>query len=355
MKGMNRILHVWSGTQWIEIGGDMEHLVPISWENLKALRDAGELVPGAHYRITDYTCTTVQENTQSAGHVFDIIVTADDVNKLNENARACLHEGDTYFADSKLEAWKLMYCLDNDTDRFAWADEETGKGVIYRMIDEFNNDCPYDFKNLQFIRKLTDGVLDLASGVDTYVYTFNLWDGTSILDASNFERTLTENYTKNYCSNNIIKSKYKRFTGGGPGDSSVMFDKQYELNNIVLLNRYTNLGGGATGYHIGKSNFFDDNCYSITLGTACNFNSFDKYCYNNILGDKSKSNTFGNTCYSNTFGNYCSSNTFDTNCHSNTFSYGCYGNTFGANCNSNTFGDYCSSNTLVLLLFQHLW
>jgi len=25
-----------------------------------------------------------------------------------------------------------------------------GRGVIYRLIDEWNNDCPYDFKNIQF-------------------------------------------------------------------------------------------------------------------------------------------------------------------------------------------------------------
>ena len=28
------------------------------------------------------------------------------------------------------------------------------------MKDEWNNECPYDFKNIQFIRKLTDGYLD---------------------------------------------------------------------------------------------------------------------------------------------------------------------------------------------------
>jgi hypothetical protein len=27
---------------------------------------------------------------------------------------------------------------------------ESGKGVIYRMIDEFGNDCPYDFKNVLY-------------------------------------------------------------------------------------------------------------------------------------------------------------------------------------------------------------
>jgi hypothetical protein len=38
--------------------------------------------------------------------------------------------------------------LDNDSSRFAWADTENGEGVIYYMKDEFNNECPYDFKNI---------------------------------------------------------------------------------------------------------------------------------------------------------------------------------------------------------------
>ena len=86
--------------------------VPITWESLKILRDNSLLKPGQQYRITDYVTTTAQEDTRSAGHQFDIIVTADSADKLNENARACLHEGDTYFANSKLEAWKLKYCLE---------------------------------------------------------------------------------------------------------------------------------------------------------------------------------------------------------------------------------------------------
>ena len=55
---------------------------------------------------------------------------------LNEEARAIQHEGDTYFADCDLNAWKIWYCLDNDATRFAWTDSAKGKGVIYRMIDE---------------------------------------------------------------------------------------------------------------------------------------------------------------------------------------------------------------------------
>ena len=70
---------------------DYTNAVQIKYAELKSLRDAGNLVPGTQYRITDYTCTTSQANTRSAGHVFDIIVTADDESTLNEVARAALH------------------------------------------------------------------------------------------------------------------------------------------------------------------------------------------------------------------------------------------------------------------------
>lgn len=53
-----------------------------------------------------------------------------------------------YFNNSNLSAWELKYCLDNDTDRFAWASPD-GYGVIYYLKDEFNNSAPYDFKNIQ--------------------------------------------------------------------------------------------------------------------------------------------------------------------------------------------------------------
>ena len=128
------------------------NLIEVTYNDLKQLRDENKLITGALYRITDYECTTVQQNTRSAGHQFDIIVTALSESVLSEDAKAIQHSGDTYFSNSILAAWKLKYCLDNDTNRFNWADSTNGKGVIYQMIDEFNNNCSYDFKNIQFKR-----------------------------------------------------------------------------------------------------------------------------------------------------------------------------------------------------------
>lgn len=131
---------------------DTELAQSLTWAELKTLRDGSNLIPGKMYRITDYVATTTQEETRSANHPFDIIVTAISANALSEEAMAAVHAGDTYFANSQLSAWRLGYILDNDDSRYEWADTTNGKGVIYRLRDEFENECPYDFKGIQFAR-----------------------------------------------------------------------------------------------------------------------------------------------------------------------------------------------------------
>ena len=248
----------------------LAHMVPIGWSDLKALRDAGTLVPGRQYRITDYVATANGDmSSQSANHPFDIIVTADATNKLNEAARAIIHDGDLaddivdldtgertkYFADCSLAAWRIGYCLDNDTTRFAWAvaDGQTdavtgtgGRGVIYRMVDEFGNDVHYDFKGLKFLAYgYSDGV---------YRYTFDSGDADGNTD--------------------------KSLAGG----SSRVYDNRigvYAVAGTHILNRIVFKGS---------------------------------YCYSNTFGDGCNSNTFGGGCNSNTFGDRCSINTFGSNC-----------------------------------------
>ena len=404
----------------------------ILYADLLALINNDGLIPGQNYRITDYTTTTVQADTRSAGHQFDIIVTADSVNKLNENARACLHEGDTYFnrhmiyvpaqgcnpfvytsyanelqgsdyfyawydsvqdlylytlvenpvpgvdleygrgediivlygdgiasvshIATKLEAWEIKYCIYNDTSRFAWADTVNGKGVIYYMKDENRNECPYDFKNIQFIRKLTDGYLDEDNGGFIYVYTFTWFDeNDEVNDLSLIGNELTsdEGY-KPGIFNNTIKETTAY---------SVSFERNTPLfalgGNVFLYHHSfdTGLFYGCFNNSLGincNSNDFGDSCNSNDFGNRCSFNTFGSSCFNNTFGNQCNSNTFGNECHSNTFGNDCTSNMFGNgsyfnmfgnNSFSNTFGNGCYQNIFGNSCRSNTFGNECSYNT----------
>ena len=305
-------------------------ITEITWSSLKSLRDAGNLVPGQQYRITDYTCTTTQANSRSAGHVFDIIVTADSTDVLNEVARAVQHDGDTYFSiDNRacdLNAWKIWYCIDNDTDRFAWADRVHGKGVIYRMIDEHNNDCPYDFKNIQY-----------NGSWGYWAYTFNWRNNTLNIceDLSvNAHRNDMEGNT--YAYGNVIKP-----CDNGVGD--VYYGFSLCLNACVFLNTESYANDILSfGCH---NNIFGNNCYNNTFGHDCYNNTFGPDCINNTFGGGCYNNTFGSDCHDNTFGDGCGNNTFGVNCYTNIFGSNCQINTFGNRCNSNNFGNICNSNT----------
>ena len=82
-----------------------------TYAELVAARDAGELIPGQFYQITDYVTRVKAElsDVRSAGHPFDIIVLATSSTLLLEQAWATQHDGDTYFDGHNLQAWQLRY------------------------------------------------------------------------------------------------------------------------------------------------------------------------------------------------------------------------------------------------------
>lgn len=295
----------------------------VTYQELKQLRDLSLLVPGQYYRITDYVTTTSQWKTTSAGHQFDVVVLALSEKTLSEEAFAVLHEGDEYFAQCNLSAWKLWYSLDNDITRFAWAfpkvikvdcemdatsylyvrypkcdtptqyawayisgsegrdaydkfewsiedtdliytttEEVTlgmalvmeltdvtvadindcGKGVIYRMIDEFGNDCPYDFKNILFANALYNQALDM--------YTFNFLVKDALGVYSNFDASIKypgnvvyqESSTKyfkcnNICANNKIEYNISSWTQGS--SNKITYYKPLLYMNLFVYDAAT--------------------------------------------------------------------------------------------------------------------
>ena len=360
----------------------------VKYEELKDMRNKYKLVPGTWYRITNYACTTSQENTQSAGNQFDIIVRADDTSHLNENAFAAHHEGDEYFTKCKLEAWELKYCLDNDTSRFAWADRDLGRGVVFYMKDEWDNECPYDFKNIMFNRwpvsrventkipaKVLNELIDIFGFNDDqrkfqvcfgyqeydciygstvhkvepkgiYYYTFSVinyniesreYDLSYIEDGSIKGNNFYNDNDGGGFYGNIIKPRYNNTTSDNGG-----IDGAQVLNNIVLNGYYETNNVGGYLYIFGcNNNCFGCNCYDNTLGNDCHNNTFKNGCYDNTLGNTCHNNTFKNGCHNNTFGNTCHNNTLGNNCNNNTFGNNCYRNSFGNDCYHNIFlGDY---------------
>lgn len=72
----------------------LKKMIEVTYGELVNLRDTSKLSPGCWYRITDYVTTTIQHDTQSAEHVFDILVLATSINTLSEEAKAINHQFD---------------------------------------------------------------------------------------------------------------------------------------------------------------------------------------------------------------------------------------------------------------------
>ena len=291
-----------------------------TYEEMTEMKSQGKLIPGQYYQITDYV-TTVNEatitNARSAGHAFDILVRADSANTLNEQAWAVKHDDDTYFKDARLEAWELKYRLDN----VQWS-KQAGKGTITWMKDEHGNECPYDFKNVQFKRwKVTDSMEGRTGFTDTYLGVLNVTAvKLSVVDAGDFIWSYT-------------------FSSDAMGGEQT--DYSLDGTHSVYGNIIKEMGNGSLPYNV----FFGGGCYANTLSQNCSNNSFSQGCSNNSFSQGCYSNSFSQNCQNNSFSQGCSNNSFSKNCQYNSFSQYCSSNSFSQDCSSNSFSQYCSSNS----------
>ncbi len=446
LKTINGEVLFGKGNIDISVSGS-NSIIEVIYEDLCELRNNNSLVPGQQYRIIDYVTTTVQENTESAGYQFDIIVTALNENTLSENADACYHDevdntssiskflsnvgwdggGNTferisrmvddpikingkeyigytddivehknklyfdfndiskitydngniifypsyyiapdygvteitdvlimpvadggfcipnimlsdqtddavceeiketfnknYFKNigTNLSAWKLKYCLDNDTNKFAWADQN-GKGVIYEMIDEFNNTLPYDFKNIQFKRFNTVGRVDGYVGVDgfetwsnlslvkedyKYLYTFSMIGETDIYDTSLNIYSNNENHlsVRNNCYlPNTINGKIYL--------NNIVHVCSESLEEGYVCEGVENTKTGVNCYNISLKDKCDNwvlgnHCHDIIMNMSCGGWVCEDECYNLIFGLNCSSWKLGHNCCNITVGNIC--------------------------------------------------
>lgn len=275
----------------------------VTYNELKSLRTNNQLVIGCHYKITDFVTTTAQSGTKSGNHAFDIIVKALDVNTLSEDAKACLHNGDTYFQSSNLDAWEIKYCLDNDTDRFSWVDTTNGKGVIYYMKDERGNIANYDFKNILFNKDATwlsnnskiETTVGTLSGKEAngsiYFYTFTYIDNSSVVDCSLLD--------------NIYNNDIKEYKNGGKTTLNntifIIHSSNAVFNNIIECNNYNNVlfaSNGSISNNEINLKFHDNDIIS-------------DYFHTNIIGEEFFSNKISSAFQRNTIGIRCTSCSFN--------------------------------------------
>lgn len=324
----------------------LTNVIPILYDDLVELRDNNGLIPGKMYRITDYVTTTSQEYTRSAGHPFDIIVTADDESHLNEVARAILHSGDTYFASCKLESWELKYCLDNDTNRFTWADTTNGKGVVYYMKDERNNECPYDFKNIQFKRWTMigrSGLIMDAAAVDDNTYSALQVARMRVISSNFGETENKENYApfRGYIGEDPILGS--ELTGSYVGyDLSVAtIDAEAYYITAFCNGQNDRIYCKVSGYDYYYTFDLKGNNGGSDLSLTDNsiFNNTIKQ-YVNEINNKQELNNIVFLVYELSTDYYIYNNVFEEGCYNNTFGQRIYKNTFDINFFNNVFSYY---------------
>lgn len=359
----------------------------LTYNKLISLIAQNALVPGAFYRMTDFVTTAVDEREtaqfRSAGHPFDLLLQALTTNKLSAKAAALPHADDTYFADVELDKWQVWYDINNDTTKYNWADAENGKGVIYRLIDEHNNDCPYDFKNIQFKRwaitdisstSLTADALNSLKEALVYADNGNRHMANKDIcgnwipqDVQGTEYTIDENNFGWYYTFDSIFSE----DGTNPGDhydmsthpfhlsdeciQTVMSDYAIDFadcckNNIIKSAHHEYLVDDISykGRQILNNIVFANNIsYCFFNEVSDTWVYMTQTCYANVIETECKYNTFGNDCVSNSYGNNCCNNTLSDGCSFNIFEYNCTNNILGSYCTNNKFGISCSFNTFT--------
>lgn len=323
--------------------------VSITYSELKTLRNGGNLNPGTLYRITDYVTKVNCDYVDSAEHVFDIIVLALDNSHLSEEAWAAQHSGDTYFSSSNLSAWKLWYCLDNDSNRFNWVapDSSGGKGVIFRMIDEFNNDAPFDFKNLLFQRWAITGVtgqddtyflniIYRTNGDNNYLkmsshaYSFSIGNVEFLVDSNNYTWYYLFSYSEHDYGNieSVVDATVNSRVRGNT------------YNNKIGVSHY---GGGSLALPEGVFIFDYSKCVkNVEIGkdsfgwTCC------RGCDGLKIGDGCQDWMCGNGCHDCKCGNGCSNWVADGYCYGWKCGNGCSNWVCQYECTYWSCGNYCS-------------
>lgn len=373
----------------------MMGITRIPWKELLAMRNDGIMCPGMLYRITDYGTKFNPDlkDVDSAVHQFDVVVLALSKSELDENALACVHAGDSYFNKSNLLAWKLKYCLDNDLSRFPWCNSG-GTGVIYHMVDEFNNEAPYDFKNARFARYAKNGPiidgsayaenvlgashqfaenLDVFSGLLEHIgvdYKFTdivkASDISGLLDYYGVSYNPDDDYVAALYYNDkpvvvyptvLKKSMHYTFDEGGTdmsinedvhdnrivsdnpkdalSDNIVLFGKNW--GNLIHVNKYRKRGKSFRDCHnvsIGKNcdNFFIEDVENIEIGGGCSGFFLEK-ASNVSVGFNCK-NWMCEDCDEWSCGNNCN----DWSCRDNCNNWSC-----GNNCSEWSCGKGCTN------------
>ena len=177
------------------------------------------------------------------------------------------------------------------------------------MKDEWNNECPYDFKNIMFKRwavtaynKSPDLVVDAGINYYGYYYGAMRLNGESqVLESATYGEDFGWFYT--FALKDLATEDWFDYTV--VAHLGLKTDEENELacydNHIEPATDEYSSGKGEMVKILNNIVFF--NCFTDLSDTS----SSDDYSHCN-------NNRFLGNCHSDTFGNYCQNNTFGNNC-----------------------------------------
>lgn len=247
-----------------------ELYTPITCTKLRKLVSNGALVPGMWYRLTDYAFLVNSGEavtSRSTDTPFDLLILAISSTTLCEECLVTHHDGDTYFANNDLGKWRVWYELKNAD--CAWLPLESGgRGAIYRMIDEFGNDLPYDFKNAMFV----------PLGGSSACLTFGETSDLSLLGPAN--GGAYENKVKPHIKQSNGQRLFPNVHFSGPA-------------------HHNEVGGNCNVAEIkGEHNKIGNECITVQIeGESSSYNTIGDRCFNiYINGDENEFNEIGDGC-----------------------------------------------------------
>ena len=255
---------------------DVDLLVKVTYDELKELRDSSSLVPGMKYRMTDYDTRIFKSGADSMHHRFDLILLALSEDVLSENCRAIQHEftddelGEYseeeihYFDGCDLDAWRIMYTIDNDTDRFDWVAADTDCVLIpdyfnnLRLVDSLERDASSD---------LPDGSSGNQENIGNYRYAYKLstdstdryyFDTSTLYDEDNSYRICCQKYAS---SLRPISTAYVTYSTG-----MIIPGGDYDIQDFVsgdgsfasAMPWYTVIMNNAQSILLTRDNKYDD-------------------------------------------------------------------------------------------------
>ena len=381
-------------------------VIRVTYSELKQLRDNSALSPGTWYRITDYDTTVYNNaNARAAGHPFDILVMAIDVNQMSEDAKAVHSARDTegYFAHANLAAWKLKYSLDNDSAKFAWASDSGEKWTVtlpelgaMDLTPVSTDDSTYE----GFPYKFTSNVQGMA--VEVYFAHLELQEGEEfipniiyiaamgqamtnqfpVMEIVHEEQTPgkgviweMEDEYNNLCCYDFKNVQFKRSliiaTKENPSEEECAFYGKYvgqALEELPALPEGYAIDPNDSKYLytfsvIAADGTVEDNSMGVDLTSAgmgiihlCALNRMRENINASSFALDLNNNVFVATCNSademmnlivmgNTFGTLCMGNTFVNATMENTFGNDCENNSFGNYFQNNSFGNSCRYNS----------